>query len=86
MKRTKVPLVRPYLCDRVHAALVRAGRPVTRSELNFLYLDGHNVCKTADVQDALDALVAEGLATRGEGGPIRGWPRAVVVYRAVGKD
>jgi hypothetical protein len=52
MRRTKPAPLRPFLCDRVHAALVRAGRPVTRSELNFLYLDGHNVCKTADVQAA----------------------------------
>lgn len=86
-KRPAKPLpVRPWLCDRVHAALLQAGRPVTRSELRYLFLKGGSTTKTADVQAALDALIAEHLAIRGEEGPVRGRNRTVVVYRAAGGD
>lgn len=80
---SKPPPVRPFLADRVHAALVKAGRPVTRGELNFLYLDGSNKCKTPHVVAALDALIAEGLATRDEerGRGTQAW-RKFEVYRA----
>jgi hypothetical protein len=78
------PPVRPYLCDRVHAALLKAGRPVTRGELSAMFLS--NTPKVADVQAALDVLVAEGLAARGEEGPIRGRWRTFEVYRAIGED
>jgi hypothetical protein len=82
MKPHQLPPVRPDLCDKVHAALVKAGRPVTRSELKSLYLSNPRIT-TADVQAALDALVAEGLAAAGEEGPVRGRWQAVAVYRSV---
>jgi hypothetical protein len=76
------PPVRPYLCDRVHAALVKAGRPVTRGELREYYLSAPSKIGTADVQAALDALEAEGLAARGEE---RDRWRVHVVWRAIGE-
>jgi transcription initiation factor IIE alpha subunit len=76
------PPVRPYLCDRVHAALVKAGRPVTRGEVREYYLSAPSKIRTADVQAALDALEAEGLAVRGEERDRR-WTH--VVWRAVGE-
>jgi hypothetical protein len=85
MKPTPPP-VRPYLTDRVHAALLKAGRPVTRGELKNLFLVGGTVSDWADVQSALDVLVAEGLAARGEEGPVRGRCETVAVYRAAGGE
>jgi hypothetical protein len=76
------PPVRPYLCDRVHAAMIKAGRPVTRGEVREYYLSAPSKIRTADVQEALDALEAEGLAERGE--ERDGW-RVHVVWRAVGE-
>jgi hypothetical protein len=70
--------VRPYLCDRVHAALVELGRPITRGEL-MMFLNGRH---KADYQAAIDALVADGLAIRGEEGPVRGRWQTVATYRA----
>jgi hypothetical protein len=79
------PPVRPYLTDRVHAALVKAGRPVTRGELKLFMVNGSNA-KADDIQAALDVLAAEELAARGEerGLGRLSWQRHVV-YRAVGK-
>jgi hypothetical protein len=75
------PPIRHYLADRVHAALVQAGRPVTRGELVGMFLSP--IPKVAAVQAALDALTAEGLAVRGEE-RVR-WQR-FEVWRAVGED
>jgi hypothetical protein len=77
------PPVRPHLYEEVHAALVRAGRPVTRAELSAMFLS--DTPKVADVQDALDALLIEGLAVRGKEGPVRGRRQTVAVWRAVVK-
>jgi transcription initiation factor IIE alpha subunit len=77
------PPVRPYLTDRVHAALLKAGRPVTRGEVREYYLSAPSKIRTADVQAALDALEAEGLAARGEERD-RCWVH--VVWRAIGGD
>jgi hypothetical protein len=41
------PPVRPHLCDRVHAALLKAGHPVTRGELSAMFLS--NTPKVADI-------------------------------------
>jgi hypothetical protein len=74
------PPIRPHLTDKVHAALVKAGRPITRGEIREYYLSAPARIRTADVQDALDALVAEGLAVKG-GERVR-WQR-FDVWRAV---
>jgi hypothetical protein len=58
------PPRRHYLAARVHAALLKAGRPVTRGELVGMFLSP--IPKVADVQAALDALTAEGLAEKSE--------------------
>jgi hypothetical protein len=71
--------VRPRLTDRVHAALVKAGRPVTRGELRMFLGGGYS---TDDLQAALDTLVADGLAARGEAPGYRPWQTSVV-WRAV---
>jgi hypothetical protein len=76
------PPVRPYLCDRVHAALLKAGRPVTRGEVREYYLSAPSKIRTADVQAALDALAAEGIAAQGEA---RDRWRVHVVWRAIGE-
>jgi hypothetical protein len=76
------PPARPRLCDRVHAALVRAGRPVTRGEIREYYLTNSSQIRTADVQEALDTLVAEGLAAKGE--ERQRWQR-FDVWRATGE-
>jgi hypothetical protein len=60
------PPVRPRLADKVHAALIKAGRPVTRGEIREYFLTAPAKIRTADVQAAIDALVAEGLAAKGE--------------------
>jgi hypothetical protein len=73
------PPVRPYLCDRVHAALVKAGRPVTRGELRMFV----SHAKTVDLQDALDALAAEGLAVKSE--ERKRWQR-FEVWQAIGEE
>jgi hypothetical protein len=78
------PPVRPWMCDRVHAALVKAGRPVTRSELWMFLVNNH--ARAADLQVALDALVAEGAAVLGEEGPVPGRWRAAATYRATGAE
>jgi hypothetical protein len=78
--KTDPPPVRPYLCDEVHAALIRARHPVTRGELSAMFLS--NTPKVADIQEALDVLAADGLAARGEEGPVRGRRQTVAVYRA----
>jgi hypothetical protein len=80
------PPVRPHLCDRVHAALVKAGRPVTRGELKLFLVNGSNA-HAADLQAALDALAGEGLAAKGEarGHGSLSWQRHVV-WRAIGED
>jgi transcription initiation factor IIE alpha subunit len=83
MTPSDAPPVRPHLTDRVHAALVKAGRPVTRSEVREYYLSAPSKIRTADVQAALDALEAEGLAARGEERD-RCWVH--VVWRATGED
>jgi hypothetical protein len=79
---TDPPPVRPYLRDRVHAALLKAGRPVTRGELAQIYMS--NTPKIADVQAALDLLIAEGAAVRGEAPGRLPW-QTFVVYRATGE-
>jgi hypothetical protein len=68
--------VRPRLCDRIHAALVKAGRPVTRGELRMFV----SHARTVDLQDALDVLLSEGLAVKSEE-RVR-WQR-FVTWRAV---
>jgi hypothetical protein len=80
------PPVRPYLTDRVRAALLKAGRPVTRGELKLFLVNGSNA-HAADLQAALDTLAAEGLAARGEarGRGSLSWQRHVV-WRAIGDD
>jgi hypothetical protein len=80
MTPTDPPPVRPHLTDRVHAALLKAGRPVTRGEVREYYLSAPSKIRTADVQAALDALEAEGLAARGE--ERDGW-RIHMVWRAI---
>jgi hypothetical protein len=80
MNPSDPPPVRPRLCDRVHAALVKAGRPVTRGELREYHLSAPSKIRTADVQAALDALEAEGMAARGEE---RDRWRVHVVWRAI---
>jgi hypothetical protein len=75
------PPVRPYLCDLVHAALIRAGRPVTRGEIAGIFFQ--TTPKVADVQAALDALVSEGLAVKSE--ERKRWQR-FEVWRAVGEE
>jgi hypothetical protein len=75
------PPVRPYLCDRVHAALVKAGRPVTRGELSAMFLS--STPKVADVQAALDALAAEGLAVKSEERKRR---QRFVTWQAIGEE
>lgn len=72
---------RPFLAGRVHAALVKAGRPLTRGEMRMHIVYG-SMAKSVDIQAALDVLVAEGLATKAEGRA--GW-RVFEVYRAAGE-
>jgi hypothetical protein len=82
MTPTDPPPVRPHLTDRVHAALLKAGRPVTRAELGMFL---SSTPKVADVQAALDTLAAEGLAARGLASGR--WPgQPFVVWRAIGEE
>jgi hypothetical protein len=82
MNPSDPPPARPHLCDRVHAALLKAGRPVTRGEIREYYLSAPSKIRIADVQAALDALAAEGLAVKSE--ERKRWQR-FEVWRAVSK-
>jgi transcription initiation factor IIE alpha subunit len=53
---------------------------MTRGEVREYYLSAPSKIRTADVQAALDALTAEGLAVRGE--ERDGW-RIHMVWRAI---
>jgi hypothetical protein len=73
--------IRPRLTNEVHAALIKAGRPVTRGELSAMFLS--NTPRVADIQAALDALAAEGLAVKSEE-RVR-W-RRFEVWQAIGEE